>query len=506
SYALLDDGEQAMFQRLAIFVGGFSVAAAATVCDAEEPEVLEGIRSLTAHSLVRYEGDLGDEPRYGMLETIREFGLEQLAASGREADVRSRHADWCLAFAERTGPHAKEADVAGLLEALEREHPNLRAALAWLADQGDGNHLVRLAGALWPFWQQHAHYGEGHKWLDAALDLSRDAPAAVRVGALTGAGTLAWYLRDIPGAMRRHEQALALAQEVGDRKSEAFSLINLGAQIDALGERDRAIASTEAGLAIARELGEPEPMVLALSNLAEMAWLQGRAANAAERYEEALTLAREHRVDWVVPAILLGLGHTMLDLRDYQRAAVFLHESLELGSTRGNTVDVIDTMEGLVKLAVAAGHLAQAARLFGVAHRLREEIAMPLMSFEIAAFEPVLHPLRNAFGADGFAAAMAEGQRLSRQEAIDEALAVRADPIEPSALSAERRLATAHGLTARELEVLRLLAAGRSNQEIGDALFISPSTAARHVANIFSKLDVASRAQATSYAHQHGLV
>jgi predicted ATPase/DNA-binding CsgD family transcriptional regulator len=540
SYALLDSAEQALLQGLAVFAGGFSVEAAEWVAgdglrvmdragdvprtnpqpatplppkppftgggSLPQPDTLDCIGSLVAQSLVRYEGDLGDEPRYMMLETIREFGLGQLAASGREAAARSRHADWCLAFAERTGPHAKEADVDDLLEDLEREHPNLRAALGWLAEQGDGPRLLRLAGALWPFWQQHAYYREGHTWLDVALDLGREAPATVRVGALTGAGTLSWYLRDVPGAMRRHEEALSLAREIGDRKSEAFSLINLGAQIDALGERDRAMASTEAGLAIAREIEEPEPAVLALANLAEMIWLQGREAEAAVRYEEALTLAREHRVDWVVPAILLGLGMTTLDLRDYQRAAAFLQESLELGSARGNTVDVINTMEGLVKLASATGHMQRAARLFGAADRLREEIAMPLLPFEIAAFEPALQTLRNALGAESFAAARASGHALSRQEAIEEALSVRSDPVETSALSAEHQLAATHGLTARELEVLRLLAAGQSNREIGDVLFISHSTAARHVANIFSKLDVGTRAQATAYAHEHELL
>ncbi len=505
SYDLLDPAEQSLFQGLAVFAGGFSMEAAAAVAETNDDVVLEGIRSLVAQSLVRYEGDPGGEPRYTMLETIREFGLEQLAARGRESAVRSRHADWCLSFAERTGPHAKEADADHLLEALEREHANLRAALAWLVDLGDGDRLLRLAGALWPFWQQHAYYGEGHRWLETALDLGREAPATVRVGALTGAGTLAWYLRDVPGAMRRHEQALALAREIGDRKSEAFSFINLGAQIDALGERERAIASTEAGLDIAREIGEPEPMALALSNLAEMAWLQGKVERAADRYEEALALAREHRVDWVVPAILLGLGRTTLDLRDYQRAVVFLHESLELGSSRGNTVDVIETVEGLAELATAAGHMAQAARLLGAADRLRNEIAMPMLPDEVDRLAPVRHALRDTMGADGIAAAMDEGRALSQQEAIAEAMAVGADPVDPSTLSEERRLA-AHGLTARELEVLRLLAQGQSNRDIGEALFISQATAARHVANIYTKLDIGTRAQATAYAHEHGLI
>jgi non-specific serine/threonine protein kinase len=504
SYDLLDETERALFQWLAVFVGGVTVAAAAAVCELADSDMLEAIGSLVAKSLVRYEGDPDCEPRYGMLETIREYGLERLAASGREAEVRSRHAAWCLAFAERAGPHAKEANVASLLEALEHEHPNLRAALTWLVAQGDGSRLLRLAAALWPFWQQHAYYAEGHAWLDVALDLAREAPATDRVEALTGAGALAWYLRDVPGAMRRHEEALSLAREIGDRKSEAVSLINLGANLLALGERDRAVASTEAGLDTAREHGEPEAMVLALANLADMAWLQGQRAKAAGQYEEALALAREHRVDWIVPAILLGLGLAALDLHDYQRAAGLLRESFELGSARGSTFDVIAAMEGLVTLAAAAGHMAQGARLFGAAERLREEIAMPPLPYDIAAMEPVLNALREALGAAGFAAATAGGHTLPRQ-AMEEALAICAYPVETSARSAGRQLAARHGLTNRELEVLRLLAAGHNNREIGEMLFISRVTAARHVANIFNKLGVSSRAEATAFAREYGL-
>ena len=136
-------------------------------------DTLDLLAALVANSLVRYEGDLGSGPRYTMLETIREFALERLAESGHEASARAaprglvpgvRRARWTA----RQGSGCRR-----LLEALEREHPNLRAALTWLVTQGDGPRLVRLAGALWPFWHQHAHYGEGRRWLEMALDLGR---------------------------------------------------------------------------------------------------------------------------------------------------------------------------------------------------------------------------------------------------------------------------------------------------------------------------------------------
>jgi DNA-binding CsgD family transcriptional regulator len=411
-----------------------------------------------------------------------------------------------VALADRAGPLAKGPDAAASLEALELEHANVRSALTWLADQGDGSRLLRLSGALWPFWQEHGHFGEGRRWLEMALDLGREAPATERVGVLTGAGTMAWYQRDVPAAMRWHEQALALAREVGDRKSEAFSLINLGAQLAELGEPDRAHASYEAGLAIAREIAEPEPTVLALFNLWELDWLQGRGAEAAPRLEEALPLAREHGVDWLVPAILLGRGLMALDLRDYRQAAAFLHESLELAWGRGKVGDVIATMEGLVRLAAATGQGERAARLFGAAGGLRDEIAMPRMPSEIAGFEPVAHRLHEALGAEGFASAIAAGRALPRQEAITEALAVRADLDAMAALPADRDLAAAHGLTRRELEVLRLIAAGHISRDVSDLLYISPATVARHLANIYRKLGVDTRAKVTAYALRHGLV
>ena len=132
--------------------------------------MLEGISSLVAKSLVRYEGDRGGEPRYGMLETIREFGLERLAARGEDEAVRQRHAAWYLAFAEDAGPRSQGPDDAAWIERLEREHPNLRAALTWLAGAADGLALVRMTGALWPFWQEHTYFREGHRWLETALD------------------------------------------------------------------------------------------------------------------------------------------------------------------------------------------------------------------------------------------------------------------------------------------------------------------------------------------------
>lgn len=161
----------------------------------------------------------------------------------------------------------KGQDAAAWLERLEQEHPNLQLALTWLVDRGDAPGATRLAGALASFWAEHAHYGIGRRWLEAALALGGEPPAADRLRTLTGAGTMASYQGDFAQAMRWHEQALALARAMGDRAAEAFALNNLGAQAMEVGNDTEAVARFEESLAVARAAGESQPAVHALHNL-----------------------------------------------------------------------------------------------------------------------------------------------------------------------------------------------------------------------------------------------
>jgi predicted ATPase/DNA-binding CsgD family transcriptional regulator len=518
SYALLDPAEQALFQDLAVFPGGFTLEAAEEVSrgveqsevggrwsedSSDPPPTLDLLASLVAKSLVRYEGDARGAPRYGMLETIREFGVESLAASGRESEVRRRHAGWALTLAEHAGPRVMEPDAAVWLDVLERDQASLRAALTWLAEQREGVRLARMAGALWPFWEEHAHYAEGRHWLETALDLAQAVPASDRLRLLTGAGTMAWRQADFTRAVRHHEQALILAQEVGDREAEAFAFNNLGAQAKELGDFDAARGQYEACLAIVRDTGTPHLIVPALHNLSEIQRLQHDLSAAMDSKEEALALARDHAMSWPMPSILAGLGLLAIDLADFTRAQAVLQEGLSLAAAKGNLGNMIDGMECLARLAAATGQPEQAIRLFGAGKALREELGYPYTPTEIAHVEPIVDRLRETLGADAFATAWEAGRALSRDEALAEAQTLRVEPLEAT-LTAPPRL-PGHGLTERELEVLRLLAAGHTTREVADLLYISPATAARHIANIYVKLDVDSRAKVTAYALQHGL-
>ncbi len=378
--------------------------------------------------------------------------------------------------------------------------------MTWLTEEGDASRLLHLAGILWPFWEEHAHYREGRRWLETALALAGEASAADRLRVLSGAGTMAWYEGDFAPAMRWHEQALALARELGDRVAEATARNNLGVQAMELDDQERAIVHFEASLA-AHEPRTNRATLFALHNLAQIARLRREGAAAAPRIEEALALARELGDASLVVAGLNALGHTLLDAGDSPRAALVFGESLDLAHNRGSVDDVIDALEGLARLGAETGREERAVRLFGATSALRDAVGVPASPSDIAYFVPTMEVLRTALGTEGCAAAEAAGRELTRRQAMDEAvaLAVHAGSTESAALTTGSG-AAAHGLTERELEVLRLLAAGQSNREIGELLFISPVTAASHVANITTKLGVDSRAKATAYAHQHGLL
>ncbi len=505
SHDLLTGVESALFRRLAVFVGGFSIDAAAAVCQAGDWDIIDGVGSLVAKSLLREESDPTGTPRYGMLETIREFGLERLAASAEEAEVRQRHAAWCLAFAGQPGPQAKGPDDAVWLDRVEREYPNLRTALTWLSERGDGPRLMRLVGALCPFWEGHAHYGEGRRWLETALAIGREAPAADQLRVLTGAGTMAWYQADFAQAVRRHEQALALARELGDCAAEAFALNNLGAQAMEVGDFDEAVAHFQASLAVARAAEETRPVLYVLHNLGQVERLRGETEAARRRIEESLALARDLGDLSLLASGLNALGHTSVDSGDLARATALFREGLDIGRAQGNLGPVIDALEGLARVGTVRGQPERAQRLFGAAAALRDVAETPHSPSDLAYFEPAFDALRHALGATGAAAAFAAGRTLSREEAITEALTLSAEPAATPTTASESRSAIAAGLTEREVEVLRLLATGLSNREIGDQLFISPTTVARHVANIYAKIGVDSRPKATAFANRHDL-
>jgi predicted ATPase/DNA-binding CsgD family transcriptional regulator len=528
SYNLLSIDEQILFRRLAVFAGGCTLEAAEVVTPSAV-STLDLAASLADKSLLRIDDDPDGEKRFGMLETIREFAWQRLTDAGEEQMARSALADWCLAFAARV--------EAGLMAALgghwlDRQHvemPNMRAALSWLAESGQIERALRLATSLARFWELYGYWDEGSTWLDRLVRQSAaeasDVPMRARV--LAELGTLALRMRQFDRAIDCFEQSLAIARAASDRRGIAFALDNLGYLANDRGDRAGAESLLSESLRLYRALGDERGMAKALDTLGLIAMLHEEQAAAAvlldeslmhsraagdhrlmaitltnrgvlanhqrawtdarAAFDESLSLARAMGGNWLIELNLSYLGLIAQIEHDEPRAAGLFAESLARCRDRGPQLPTPRCLEGLAAIAFRWGAAARAARLFGAAHAMRAVIRGPMLPADRAIYAPIVEDVRRTLGRPAFAVAWEAGQALETQTAIDEALAIARTQPAP--------LVTA-GLTPREAEVLYLLIAGRKDRDIAETLFISHRTVHHHVARIYAKLGVHSRAEA----------
>jgi predicted ATPase/DNA-binding NarL/FixJ family response regulator len=530
SYDLLTADEQRLFRRLSVFAGGFSLAAIEAISDqrsAIAPDdstsdlrppssvsspiphppspssVFELVSSLVEQSLVRRAEDSGEATRYLLLETVREFAQEQLAAHGEMLEAQRRHADWFLALAETAQPALTGPDQGPWCERLEADHDNLRAALRWAAATGVAALGGRLAAALWRFWYAHGHWSEGRAWLEQALAREEAIPAPARALALLGAGALAYPQGDVRQGTVYLERAAELFRALDDQRGLGDALTNLGIVASNQANHEAAVAFHEEALATFRGAGITEGIADTLHNLGNVAYDRGAFDQAIAQWEASLALEREMGRDPGIAGSLINLGIVMQAQGDSGRAAVLLEEALTLFVSLGMKDGMYMSLNALAEVA-ARERPGPAARLLGMSDRLRAEIGAYVPPHRDSGPATLAAKLRVALGEAAFAAALTAGRAAGLDEALHEArtlVAGGADlvPERPGQPSA------AHGLTGREIEILCLIAAGHSNREIGDQLFISPTTVARHVANIFGKLDIDSRSKAAAFAHRHGL-
>jgi len=385
SYDLLDAGEQMLFARLAVFVGGCTIEAAEAVCKANGDlpmEIVDGIAALVDKSLLRQTEDPDGEPRFRMLETIREYALERLEASGEAEALRRRHVEHYLALAETAEPELHRAEQLAWLQRLEQEHDNLRAALAWSQTSAASVETgLRLAGSLGPFWQMRGHQSEGRAWLLSILAPPMDRPTAVRAKALNWAGSLvdssiqqealfeeslavgralgdiasvADALRGLgirTGAQALLEESLALCQKIGDTWRSAMALYSLGLLALKQGDFGRAIALNEESLALFGQLGDRWGSVYTTYRL-----LCARM-NSTQSYSELMPQVTELLAQWrqlgdqsAYANVLNGLGEMARAHGEYGRAAIYYAESLALWQDVGvrSEVAIVRCNQGLL--------------------------------------------------------------------------------------------------------------------------------------------------------------
>jgi predicted ATPase/DNA-binding CsgD family transcriptional regulator/transcriptional regulator with XRE-family HTH domain len=542
SFALLAPAEQRLFRRLAVFAGGCELEAAVAV-GAEpgesEDRLLEGLAGLVDHSLLQRQV-VGGEVRLRQLETVREYGLEQLAEAGEWATVHDRHRDWYLALAERVAPERLDPRH---VARLEREQDNLRAALRWSIEAGQAEAGLRLAVASWPLWYLRNRYAEGRAWLGELLALPPTAGPS-RWRALAFAGYLAYGQGDYADAEALLQAGSSSAGQAGDAEGAAVCLLLRGNVARARGDLAVASALLEAAQRALDERSTPVwravvRLLLALTRLeqddlpAAERWggqaleqfraqrhvwgmarsleLLGRAASrrgdlaaARGRHEESLALLREldDRQGLVWAATFVA--QAALDEGEAAHAWPLLREALLLAREAGDRLATARALEGLVRL-LAPSEPERAIRLAGVAAGLRRELGAAAYRSEAERLEAGLARARAVLGTTGSERAWAEGSRARLEAAIAEALVAGAQAVgsEPSRAAEGRRPG---GVTEREAEVLRLLVEGKTNQEIAAALVISDKTVKRHLDNIFARLGVSSRTAAATVALRTGLV
>jgi len=441
SYDLLDADEQKLFRRLSTFGGGFTLEAAEALARDDGVDVLDGITLLVDKSLLRAEDGLAGEPHYLMLETVREFGLDQLAASGEEAATREAHAAHFLAMAADARRRFEGPNRLAARDQVEREHENLRAALAWALERGDAETAQRLAGELVRFWLVLGYVSEGRDWLERVLALAGPtAPAtrvealagptapATRVEALWGASDLAIFQNDLARAKALAAEALALARECGYRLGVGMGLHGLGNAAESQGDFGAAEAYHEDALTLFRELGEPVWEGLALRHLGLTAsdrsdWVRARAF-----HEEALVIWRRLGHPWGVPAAQRDVADLALLQGDLASALELYQESLAGWRHLRERFHVGGCLWGVAQVALATGHAEQAVRLLAAMEALDEAIGVVLPLEMQAQLARLANAARETLGEVAFGAAWAAGRALAVEEATGEALAVTTGP------------------------------------------------------------------------------
>jgi predicted ATPase/class 3 adenylate cyclase/Tfp pilus assembly protein PilF len=456
SYELLDEDEQGLFARLGVFAGGWSLQVAEAVCDRNDlaVDVLDGIASLVDKSLVQVVE--GDEARFSMLETIREFSREKLEESGEAEEIRSAHAEYFRALAEEAEPHLVGADQKEWLDRLEREHDNMRAALRLMLAASDET-AISFGATLWRYWSERGHLTEGRQWLDSVLRL-RSPDAAARARAAYGNGALAAMQGDYGAARNLFVESEALFAKLGDAEGTASCLARLGWVCSLQGDYAEARRLSHKALRQARQRGPTDSEYTALTTLGNIAMQEGDIASARKLFEQTLSLSEEAQ-DERGRAIALGnLGAIAIESGDYEEATLLLEQGLtvareirdleamntllinlglatlftgrRLNSRRyltdaldsarrmGDKLSIAYSLEGLAGVTALDGNLEHAALLFGRATSLRSMIGSPRSDSEQSQYEDLFMRAGAGLQAPEWLSDLERGAAMGLEEAL----------------------------------------------------------------------------------------
>jgi predicted ATPase/class 3 adenylate cyclase len=438
SYELLDPAARQLLARFSVFAGGATLEAAGSICgSADEPglDVLEGLSALVEQSLVRQVESEG-EPRFWMLETIREFAAERLAASAEADEIARRHAGYFDVLAGRAAPELTGPRQNAWLDRLEQEHDNLRAALAWAIDHGEPGMAMRLAANLWRFWQMRGHLVEGADRLDRLLAMPDPAvEPMLRARALEAAGGIAYWRSDMAAAQAWYEDALAIARAHGSRLDVANALYNLAFPL-IVNARDlpRGHALLEESIATSRELDDPVAIARGLWALGNSMYFGGDHARARGVLGESVTHFRATEDRFGLAWALHTYGLALDRLGDLEGARTSWLEALELFESAGDSTGIAVLLGDFSTLAIQVADMPRAIRLAGAASSLATSSGAALTTL-VDEMEGREYVREIDDGDPAAVAAWAEGQAMSPERAIAyarQASTAAAAPAEPS--------------------------------------------------------------------------
>ena len=549
SYALLSELEQKVLQGLSIFAGGGTLKAVEAVCvsrDAEPGEVLDAVSRLVDKSLVTVGRPERGETRYHLLETIRQYAREKLSESGYLDASKDRHLDYFLQWGEQAEPHLTGPEQVEWLDRYEAEHDNLRAALEWCStDAGKALLGLRLAAACGRFWRLHGYISEGRMHLSAALSRPEvQERTQTRARALTLIANLVYLQSDYPAMRPLAEAALSIWRELGEegKAGAAYTLDLLGEPATEEGDYESAPGLFQEALEIYKEInnlrgisqiymqlgwaamrtgdlrqaeshleqfltleqqaGDQTSLAFAFSGLGEVAVRLGQYDRAISLLERGLELNRLRGDKWGTGTLLGSLGWVALRQRDLKKMRERLGESLAVRMEISDKGGIAWCLEKLAEAKYDGSQFQEAAKIFGQAEALRAPIGSVIDPADQTDYNRIVSGLRSALGEEAFAALWAEGTAMPIDGVIELALS---DP-ESSSESTRAEKEKFGGLTARERQVAALIAQGKSNREIAEAMTVGVKTIETYVTRILNKLGFDSRVQIAIWAVEKGLV
>jgi non-specific serine/threonine protein kinase len=422
SYDLLSPDAQALFRRLAVFAGGFTLAAAEAVAVPDMAfSTLDGIVALVEQSLLRQVAGVAEEPRYVMLETVREFGLERLGTGGEVEDARQRHAEH---FLRLSAEFLSSSPILMNLERLARivaDQDNVRLALDWFDERGESEALLRLSAMLYALWFARGFYSEGLQWAERALARSRQAATPARIQALDGAAMLAILQGDYSRAATFLDESLVLARELGDPFLVGEALAYTGYLSYRQGDYALADRLLDEGLRSLRHVPQSAHGAFALLILGDTALVQEHFERAALSYREAIDRFRESDYAWGLSDAQAGLAGVRFCIGDVAGAANDYRESLARAWDLGFPMYVASALFGLASVAAASARPEVGAHLLGAAEEMIASLAAPMFPRDQPILERGLAALRSTLGQERLGAMRAAGRTMSVAQAVAEA-------------------------------------------------------------------------------------